>query len=125
MKLPPCHVLFQFYVEQEGRLSISLYQRSGDVFLGIPFNIASYALLAYMVASVCNLKLGSLVHFIGDTHLYLNHIEQAHEQLSRSPRALPRLELDPQKESIFDYKYEDIKLYDYDPHPTIKAEVSV
>jgi thymidylate synthase len=122
--LPPCHAFFQFYV-QEGKLSCQLYQRSADTFLGVPFNIASYALLTMMVAQVCDLKPGDFIHTFGDVHLYLNHIEQAKEQLSREPRALPTMKINPSVKSIFDFKYEDFELLNYDPHPHIKAEVSL
>jgi thymidylate synthase len=122
--LPPCHAFFQFYV-QEGKLSCQLYQRSADTFLGVPFNIASYALLTMMVAQVCDLKPGDFIHTFGDVHLYLNHIEQAKEQLSREPRALPTMKINPNVKSIFDFKYEDFELLNYDPHPHIKAEVSL
>jgi thymidylate synthase len=122
--LPPCHVLFQFYVAN-GRLSCQLYQRSGDVFLGVPFNIASYALLTMMVAQVTGLKLGDFVHTFGDAHLYANHVEQARLQLSRAPRALPVMRLNPEVHSIFDFVYDDFTLENYDPHPHIKAEVAV
>lgn len=124
MALPPCHLLFQFYVAS-GKLSCQLYQRSGDVFLGIPFNIASYALLTHMVARVCNLEPGYFVHTIGDAHLYLNHLEQARLQLQREPRNLPRLVLSGNATALEDFKYEDIKIEDYNPHPHIKADVSV
>ena len=124
MKLPPCHVLFQFYVSQ-GRLSCQLYQRSADVFLGVPFNIASYSLLTLMVAQVTDLAPGEFVHTFGDAHLYLNHVEQAREQLSRAPRKLPRMELNPAVKSLFEFVYEDFRLFDYDPHPHIKATVAV
>jgi thymidylate synthase len=124
MVLAPCHCLFQFYIA-DGRLSCQLYQRSADVFLGVPFNIASYALLTLMMAQVANLKPGEFVHTFGDAHLYLNHLEQADLQLTRSPRALPRMEIDPSVRSIFQFKYEHFKLTGYDPHPHIKAEVAV
>jgi thymidylate synthase len=124
MKLAPCHAFFQFYVAQ-GRLSLMLYQRSADVFLGVPFNIASYALLALMVAQVCGLRPGELVHNLGDTHLYLNHLEQAREQLQREPRPRPRMTLNPQVEDLFAFRYEDFLLEGYDPHPAIKAPVAV
>ncbi len=123
MALPPCHCLFQFYV-LEGRLSCQLYQRSGDIFLGVPFNIASYALLTLMVAQVTGLKPGDFVHSLGDAHLYLNHIDQAREQLSREPRKLPNMRLNPEVHRIFDFVYGDFELLGYDPHPHIKAEVS-
>lgn len=124
MALPPCHLLFQFYVAQ-GKLSCQLYQRSADVFLGVPFNIASYALLTQMVAQVTGLGLGDFVHTLGDTHLYLNHLDQAREQLSREPRALPRLVLNPEVRDIFAFRFEDIAVSDYAPHPHIKAPVAV
>jgi thymidylate synthase len=124
MKLPPCHVLFQFYVA-DGRLSCQMYQRSADIFLGVPFNIASYALLTLMVAQVCDLKPGEFVHTLGDAHLYLNHLEQAKEQLSRSPRPLPRVRLDPKVRDLFGFRYEDFTLEGYDPHPAIKAPIAV
>ncbi len=124
MRLPPCHVLFQFYVAG-GTLSCQLYQRSADVFLGVPFNIASYALLTLMVAQVSGLAPGELIHTLGDAHLYVNHLEQAAVQLAREPRPLPRLRLDPEVRSLFAFRYEDITLLDYDPHPGIKAPVAV
>lgn len=124
MALPPCHALFQFYVS-EGKLSCQLYQRSADVFLGVPFNIASYALLTMMFAHVCGLNYGMFVHTFGDVHLYLNHIEQARLQLGRTPYPLPKMMLNPDVKSIFDFKYEDFTLMDYQAHPHIKAEVSV
>ena len=124
MKLPPCHLLFQFYVA-EGRLSLQLYQRSADTFLGVPFNIASYALLLQMVAQVTGLKAGDFVHTTGDTHLYLNHLDQARLQLTRTPRALPRMLINPDVKSLFDFRYEDFQLEGYDPWPHIAATVSV
>lgn len=124
MHLPPCHLLFQFYVA-EGKLSLQLYQRSADTFLGVPFNIASYALLLQMMAQVCNLEVGDFVHTTGDTHLYLNHLEQVQLQLTRTPRALPRMQLNPDVKSIFDFRYEDFQLSDYDPWPHIPGKVSV
>jgi len=124
MALPPCHLLFQFYVA-DGRLSCQLYQRSADVFLGVPFNIASYALLTRMVAQSCDLAPGDFVHTLGDAHLYLNHLEQARTQLAREPRTLPRLHLDPSIKSLFDFRYEHTRLDDYDPHPHIAAPVAV
>lgn len=124
MNLPPCHILFQFYVADD-RLSLQLYQRSADTFLGVPFNIASYALLLMMVAQVTGLKAGDFVYTTGDTHLYLDHIEQAKLQLTREPRPLPKMKLNPNVDSIFDFKYEDFELTDYNPHPHIKATVSV
>ncbi|PIQ82954.1 MAG: thymidylate synthase [Candidatus Omnitrophica bacterium CG11_big_fil_rev_8_21_14_0_20_64_10] len=124
MKLPPCHCFFQFYVA-EGRLSCQLYQRSADTFLGVPFNIASYALLTLMVAQVCSLKPGEFVHTFGDVHLYKNHVEQARLQLSRTPYPLPTLKLNPKVRSIFDFRYEDIVLENYRHHPPIRAQVAV
>ncbi|HTU61964.1 MAG TPA: thymidylate synthase [Polyangiales bacterium] len=122
--LPPCHTLFQFYV-QDGELSCQLYQRSADIFLGVPFNIASYALLTCMVAHVSDLKPGDFVHTLGDAHLYKNHLEQAQEQLKRAPRPLPKLILDPSVRDLFSFRYEHIKIEGYDPHPHIRAEVAV
>ena len=124
MALPPCHVLFQFYV-QNGELSCHLYQRSADLFLGVPFNIASYSLFTLMVAQVCDLKPGEFVHTFGDLHLYRNHLEQAREQLSRNCRSLPRMKLNPAIKNIYDFKFEDFELVGYDPHPAIKAPIAV
>ena len=124
MALPPCHCLFQFYVA-DGRLSCQLYQRSADVFLGVPFNIASYALLTMMVAQVCGLKPGDFVWTGGDCHLYLNHLDQANKQLSRAPRGLPKMRINPEVKDIFGFRFEDFTLEGYDPHPHIKAEVAV
>ncbi|GJM61472.1 MULTISPECIES: thymidylate synthase [Persicobacter] len=124
MALPPCHTMFQFYVA-DNKLSCQLYQRSADFFLGVPFNIASYALLTMMMAQVTGLELGEFVHTFGDTHLYLNHLEQAELQLSREPRALPKMKINPEVKDLFDFKFEDFELTDYNPHPHIKAEVSV
>jgi thymidylate synthase len=124
MALPPCHCLFQFYVA-EGKLSCQLYQRSADVFLGVPFNIASYALLTLMIAQVCGLQPGEFVHTTGDTHIYRNHFEQVETQLSRTPRPLPRMRLNPEVHDLFDFKYEDFTLEGYDPWPAIKAPVAV
>ncbi len=123
MALPPCHTMFQFFVA-EGKLSCQLYQRSGDVFLGVPFNIASYALLTMMIAKECGLQVGEFIHTLGDAHLYLNHLEQAAEQLSRDVRTLPRMKLKGDNKSIFDYTYDDFVLEGYDPHPAIKAPLS-
>ena len=124
MKLPPCHSLFQFYVAN-GKLSCQLYQRSADIFLGVPFNIASYALLTMMMAQVCKLQPGEFVHTLGDAHLYLNHVEQAQLQLTREPRPLPTMHINPAVKSIFDFQYEDFRLDNYDPHPSIKAPIAV
>lgn len=124
MALPPCHLLFQFYVA-EGRLSCQMYQRSADIFLGVPFNIASYALLTMMVAQVTNLELGEFIHTFGDAHLYENHLEQARLQLSRAPRPLPTMKLNPAVRSLFDFQFEDFQLENYDPHPHISAPVAV
>ncbi|QYN50754.1 thymidylate synthase [Apibacter sp. ESL0404] len=124
MALAPCHALFQFYVA-DGKLSLQLYQRSADVFLGVPFNIASYCLLLHMVAQVCNLKVGEFIHTFGDVHIYNNHIDQVNLQLTREPRPLPSLNLNPDRKDIFSFQYEDFSIDGYDPHPHIKAEVAV
>ncbi|PLS16263.1 thymidylate synthase [Bacillus sp. M6-12] len=124
MALPPCHSLFQFYVS-EGKLSCQLYQRSGDIFLGIPFNIASYALLTHMIAHECGLEVGEFIHTLGDAHIYVNHLEQIKMQLDRDPKSLPELKLNPEKRSVFDFEMEDISIEGYDPHPPIKAPVAV
>ncbi len=124
MKLPPCHCFFQFYVA-DGRLSCQLYQRSADIFLGVPFNIASYALLTQMIAHVCDLKYGEFIHTLGDAHIYMNHIDQVNEQLSRKPKKLPKIKINPSAKDIFNFKYEDFSLEEYDPYPLIKAPVAV
>jgi thymidylate synthase len=124
MKLPPCHAFFQFYVA-DGKLSCQLYQRSADIFLGVPFNIASYALLTMMVAQVCGLKLGDFVHTLGDAHIYTNHMEQVNEQLTRDIRALPQMKINPEITDIFSFKFEDFTLENYDPHPAIAGKVAV
>ncbi len=124
MALPPCHLLFQFYVS-EGKLSCMLYQRSADIFLGVPFNIASYALLTMMIAQVTGLEVGEFIHTIGDAHIYQNHLEQVKTQLTRDVRPLPKMKLNPDVKSIFDFKYEDFELEGYDPHPILKGMVSV
>ncbi len=124
MKLPPCHAFFQFYVA-DGKLSCQLYQRSADIFLGVPFNIASYALLTMMVAQVCNLKLGDFVHTLGDAHIYTNHMAQVQEQLSRAPKPLPQMRINSEVNDIFTFKFEDFTLENYDPHPAIQAKVAV
>ena len=124
MALPPCHAFFQFYVAN-GKLSCQLYQRSADIFLGVPFNIASYALLTHMVAQVCKLEVGDFIHTFGDAHIYTNHMEQVQLLLSRTPRPLPKLILNPSIKNIFDFQYTDINILNYDPHPVIKAEVAV
>lgn len=124
MALPPCHAMFQFYVADD-KLSCQLYQRSADTFLGVPFNIASYALLTMMIAQVCGLQPGTFVHTLGDTHIYLNHLEQVELQLTREPRKLPKMKINPEVKDIFSFKYEDFELTDYDPHPHIKGAISV
>ncbi len=133
MKLPPCHAFFQFYVaparagdvDQRSKLSCQLYQRSADIFLGVPFNIASYALLTMMVAQVCDLALGDFVHTLGDAHIYSNHMDQVNEQLSRTPKALPIMQINPAVRDIFSFKFEDFTLENYDPYPAIKGSVAV
>ena len=124
MKLPPCHCFFQFYVA-DGRLSCQLYQRSADIFLGVPFNIASYALLTQMIAHVCGLECGEFIHTLGDAHIYTNHIDQVNEQLRRKPKKLPQIKINPSVKNIFDFKYEDFSLEGYDPYPLIKAPVAI
>lgn len=124
MNLPPCHILFQFYVA-DGKLSCQLYQRSADIFLGVPFNIASYALLTMLIARSTNLELGEFVHTLGDAHIYTNHLKQVEEQLTRLPRPLPKMTLNPEKKSIFDFEYSDFQISDYNPHPHIKGDISV
>jgi thymidylate synthase len=124
MRLPPCHAFFQYYVSR-GRLSLQMYQRSADVFLGLPFNIASYALLLQMTAQATGLRAGDLVHTLGDAHLYANHLEQARMQLTRTPRKLPMMEINPEARDLFGFRYEDFRLAGYDPHPHIKGSVAV
>ena len=124
MALPPCHAFFQFYVAN-GKLSCQLYQRSADIFLGVPFNIASYALLVHMVAQVCDLEVGEFIHTLGDAHIYSNHFDQVKLQLSRDCKSLPQLKLNPKIKNIFDFTYEDIEIVNYNPHPAIKAEVAI
>jgi thymidylate synthase len=124
MALPPCHILFQFYVA-DGKLSCQLYQRSADIFLGVPFNIASYALMLLMMARETGLQPGEFIHTLGDAHIYLNHLEQVKLQLTREPRELPQLVLNPEKKSIFDFEYDDFQLINYNPHPHIKGKISV
>jgi len=125
MALPPCHTFMQFYVSNEDKLSCQLYQRSADIFLGVPFNIASYALLTMMIAQVTGLKYGEFIHTMGDAHLYMNHIEQAYEQVQREPHPLPKMVLNPSRKSLFDFVFDDFELIDYEAHPHIKAEVSI
>ena len=124
MALPPCHAFFQFYVN-ENKLSCQLYQRSADIFLGVPFNIASYSLLTMMIAQVCNLQYGDFVHTLGDAHIYKNHFEQVKTQLTRKPKTLPKMMINPKIKNIFDFKFEDFVLVDYDPHPHIKGKVAI
>src|ERR1043165_10250102 len=125
MLLPPCHLLAQFFVSENKELSCLLYQRSGDMFLGVPFNIASYSLLTMMIAQICGYKPGEFIHIIGDAHIYLNHLEQVREQLKRKPKKLPILKLNLKIKSLFDFRFEDISLKDYEPYPPIKAKVAV
>jgi len=125
MLLPPCHLLVQFFVSNDNKLSCLLYQRSGDMFLGVPFNIASYSLLTMMIAQVCGYKVGEFIHVIGDAHIYLNHLEQVQEQLKRAPKKLPNLKLNSKIKSLFDFRFEDISLENYEPHPPIKGKVAV
>jgi thymidylate synthase len=125
MLLPPCHLLVQFFVSNDKKLSCLLYQRSGDMFLGVPFNIASYSLLTTMIAQTCSYELGEFIHTIGDAHIYLNHLEQVQEQLKREPKKLPILKLNSETKSIFDFRFEDISLESYEPYPPIKAKVAV
>jgi len=125
MALPPCHSFIQFYVSEDQKLSCQLYQRSADIFLGVPFNIASYALLTMMIAQVCNLKVGDFVHTMGDAHIYQNHIEQIELQLTRTPKALPKMIINPKIKSIFDFTIDDFELVDYNPDPHIKGQVSI
>ena len=125
MALPPCHAFLQFYVSNDGKLSLQLYQRSADIFLGVPFNIASYALMVHMIAKVCDLEVGEFVHTLGDAHIYIDHFEVVETQLEREPRALPKLVIHGDQKTIEDFKYEDFEIIDYDPYPLLKAKVSV